>query len=473
MAETFPFRNLRSWLKFLDEKGELVRVTDEADTWGDISAMAFKATRTPNSPGFLFENIKGYPGWRIASMTMFGRQRQAWIVGVDDPNKIVIESAPKLDKRVHPVEVNTGPCKEVKIFGDNIDLSKLPICYTGQYEGIPNITAGISNKRDPETGWQNISVRRYGISGVDTFSEYINPTNQDFHIWGKYRMLNKKMPIAIIIGTDPLGYVVTQTKMPIGVCEYELWGSFTGQPLEVVKCETSDLLVPAEAEIIIEGEIDPHERELDGPFPEFGGYYTTLIWVARVKVKCITMRHDPIYYYLNMGVAPTEGHNIAEPMQGATLYNLLSKQFPGIINVHNHAWYHNIIQVDKRVAKAWPQFAQAIGVAVKTYVPYANITFIVDDDFGEDLSNYYELLNALHYKFAATKDLTVLHRTVGDALNPVEPWVGRIGWMDYCVFDLTEKMPPWDEMYKRGKAIPGSLFMEKTEKELWAKYVKK
>ncbi|TDA67189.1 MAG: UbiD family decarboxylase [Clostridia bacterium] len=471
MAESFPFRSLRSWLQFLEEQGDLVRVQEEVDPNEDITAFAYKGCRVPNSPSFLFENIKGYPGWRIASQTMYDWQRQAWALGISDPANLAREIGPKLDQRVPPIQVSTGPCKEVKFFAEDADLSRIPFCMTGEFEGIPNLTAGISNKQDPETGWQNIAIRRQGISGRHKFSEYINTSNQDFQIWGKWQLQGKKMPVALIIGADPVACMVTQTKMPVGVCEYELWGAFTGQPLEVVKCETSDLLVPAEAEIVIEAEIEPFERELDGPFPEFGGYYTTLAWVAKSNVKCITMRRDPIFYYLGMGLAPTEGHNIAEPMQAATLYNLLCKQFSGIINVHNHGWYHNIVQVDRRISKAWPQMAQAIGNAVKVAIPYANITFVVDDDFGADLTDYYELMNALHYKFAATKDLTVLHRTTGDLLNPIEPWVGRIGWQDYCTFDLTEKMAPWDECYKRGKAIPGRAARKKMEEGLWDKVV--
>jgi 2,5-furandicarboxylate decarboxylase 1 len=473
MAERFPFKSLRHWLKFLEEQNSLIRVTKEVDTDQEIASIAYKAARTQGAPSFLFENIKGYPGWRIASATILSTQRQAWALGADDPANLVRECGPKLDQRVPPIEVSTGPCKEIKFFGEDADLSKIPFCFTGEFEGIPNLTSGISNKKDPETGWQNVAVRRQGISGRSKFSEFIAASQQDFLIWAKYQLQGKKMPVAIAIGADPVAYITSQTKVPVGVCEYELWGAFTGQPLEVVRCETSDLLVPAESEIVIEAEIDPFDRELDGPFPEFGGYYSLVVLVAKSQVKCITMRKDPIFYYMGMGLAPSEGHSMAEPMQAATLYNLLSKQFPGILNVHNHGWYHNIVQVDRKIAKAWPQFAQAVGLAVKTFIPYANLTFVVDDDFGDDLTDYYELLNALHYKFAGTKDLTVMHRTAGDQLNPVEPWVGRLGWADYCIFDLTEKMAPWDEAYKRGKAIPGRAALEKVEKYLWAEAVRR
>jgi UbiD family decarboxylase len=473
MAERFPFKSLRHWLKFLEEQGDLSRVGAEVDTDKDVSALAYKAARTPGAPSFLFENIKGYPGWRIATGTLFGARRQAWALGVEHPANLVRECGHKLDQRVPPIQVSSGPCKEIKFFGEDLDLSKIPFCFTGEFEGVPNLTAGITNNKDPETGWQNVAARRYGISGRSKFSELISVGQQDFLIWSKYQIQGKKMPVAIIIGADPVAYMIAETKMPIGVCEYDIWSAFTGQPLELVRCETSDLLVPAEAEIVIEAEVDPFERELDGPFPDFGGYYSILVQTARAEVKCITMRKDPILYYFGMGLAPSEGHSFAEAMQAASVYNRLTKQFPGIINVHNHGWYHMVVQVDRRIAKAWAQFAQAVGVAVNTYCPTLHATFVVDQDFGENLADYYELLNALHYKFAGTKDLTVLPAAAGDMLNPVEPWVGRLGWTDYCIFDLTEKMAPWDEAYKRGKAVPGRAALEKVEKSLWGELVRR
>jgi len=281
----FPFRSLREWLNFLEEKGDLVKNREEVDLREEISAIAKKIIMTNNSP-ILHENVRGYPGWRIANSTFLGLHRKAWVLGVGRET-ILKEVSQKLDMRVSPIEVSTGPCKEIKIFGDEVDLTMLPIPFTGAFEGTPNITAGMSNIRDLDTGWQNIAVRRFGLKGKRTLSEFINPGNQDFAIWANYRRAKKKMPIAIIIGADPCAYLVSQTKQPPGVCEYDLWGAFTGEPLEVVKCETSDLLVPATAEIVLEGEVDPEARELDGPFPEFMGYYTTIASVAQVKINAI------------------------------------------------------------------------------------------------------------------------------------------------------------------------------------------
>ncbi|TDA65513.1 MAG: UbiD family decarboxylase [Clostridia bacterium] len=467
VAKEFPFRSMRDWLEYLDDHNDLVRVDTEVSTVEDIAAFDYHSVRTPGNPCFLFENVKGYPGWRIASNVHYGRRRQAAILGIDDVSHLAREVGLRLDKRVSPMEVSTGPCKEVKIFGDDIDLTRIPFCIGGEYEGTPNLTAGLSNKMDPDTGWQNIAIRREGIAGPRTFSEQLVQAQQDFQIWAKYQMRGEKMPVAYAIGVDPLSYMISQTKMPPGVCEYDLWGAFTGQPLEVVKCETSDLLVPAQAEIVIEAEIDPLAEELDGPFPEFAGYYVPLTWTARAEVKCITMRRDPIFYYMAMGLAPNEGLDMAIPMQAGTLYNVLSKQLPGIINVHEQAHAIYIVQVQKAISKTIPQFAQLVGQAVKVAIPYACATLVVDDDFGEDLENYFELVNYMYNHFVATKDLVVIPGALGSTCNAAEFYAGGIGRYDYYVMDLTEKMPPWDEGYKRGKAIPGKGALARVEKELW------
>ncbi len=463
----FPFRSLREWLNFLEEKGDLVKNREEVDLREEISAIAKKIIMTNNSP-ILHENVRGYPGWRIANSTFLGLHRKAWVLGVGRET-ILKEVSQKLDMRVSPIEVSTGPCKEIKIFGDEVDLTMLPIPFTGAFEGTPNITAGMSNIRDLDTGWQNIAVRRFGLKGKRTLSEFINPGNQDFAIWANYRRAKKKMPIAIIIGADPCAYLVSQTKQPPGVCEYDLWGAFTGEPLEVVKCETSDLLVPATAEIVLEGEVDPEARELDGPFPEFMGYYTTIASVAQVKINAITMRKNPIFYYLGMGWAPTEGHEIGSLMLSISTYRELSKVFPGILDVYCHGWLYMVIRVEKEIAKNWVGYAKQVANVAKNLCKHdLKICVVVDEDV-EDPSDYYQVVNAILNKFQATKDLTIAHRTLGCLLDPSEPWSGSWGWTDFMIMDCTEKPSPWDEGYKRGKAIPSPKSMQRVE-EKWDKY---
>jgi len=463
----FPFRDAEEWINFLESKGHLIRNDTEVELRGDISAISSRACR-PDIPAILHQNIKGYPGWRILCNTFVGRQRQAWALGIDVEN-FLSDIAKKMDMRVPPMEVSTAPCKEIKLFGDEVDLTKIPIPFTGEHEGTPNITAGVSNVRDMDTGWQNIAVRRFGLKGKRKLSEFINVTQQDYAIWGKYRIQKKKMPIAITLCPDPITYLVSQIKVPVGVCEYELWGAFTGMPLEVVRCETSELLVPASAQVVIEGEIDPMDRELDGPFPELYGYYTTIAAVAKVDVKCITMRKNPIFYYINCGWPPTEGHEIGGMMTSISEYSHLTKLFPGILDVNPHRWNQiSIIKVDGRISKNWPQFALQIATEVKNHGFAVKGVIVVDQDV-EDIFDLYQVMDAMVGKFQAGKDFFILPRMPGTTLDPSEPWGGRWGWTDFFVMDCTDKPTPWDEGYKRGKGLPPSDAMEKVIKN-WERY---
>ncbi len=469
----FPFMSMREWLEYLEEQNQLAHIHNEVDLRGEVAALARRINILGNSgkeaPALLFDNIRGYPGWRIATNTFASHERMALCLGAD-PDNFLGDVTVGLDKRVPPMHVNTGPCKEVIIKGDDIDLVKLPVPFVGLNEGTPSLTAAMSIKKDLATGWQNVAIRRLGIKGKNILSEFINPAQQDFQIWAKYRKKKEPMPVAYVISPDPTTYIVSQTKQPRGVCELDLFGVFTGAPLELVQCETNDIMVPATAEIIIEGYVLPDEREIDGPFPEHVGYYSPIASVGRVHVTCITMREDPIFYFLDMGMPPTEGHNIGNIMQSVSLFQELSKKFPGILDVYVHVWVGPIvIKVKKEVAKSWPNFASYVAHLAKFKVAFFIKMVIVVDDDVEDIRDYRQVWNAIMSKFQASKDATIIPRTVATLLDASEPWAGQWGWQDFFYLDCTEPGEPFDEGFKRGIARPTKESVEKVMQE-WEKY---
>ena len=146
----FPFKSLRAWLDFLEEKGLLVHNKEEVDIKGDISAIARKLSQIGNkrgsSPAVVHENVRGYPGWRVATSTLNTYEQFAMALG-EEKEGLLEAIAPRLDVRVPPMQVSTGPCKQIKMIGDEVDLLKIPHPFTGAYDGIPNITAGMSGGR--------------------------------------------------------------------------------------------------------------------------------------------------------------------------------------------------------------------------------------------------------------------------------------------------------------------------------------
>jgi len=468
----FPFRSMRDWIDFLKEQGQLIENKEEVDLRGEVAAISRKIALN-SGPAVLHTAVKGYPGWRIFSDGLTTRQRAAWALGVSSEG-IVTNLANRMTRleKQKPVLVKDGPCKELRFFGDQVDLIKLPIAFTGEYDIPPFITAGISNIRDPETGWQNTGIRRFQLKGKSHLNNLVLPFQHEGIIYGKYIKKSQSAPIAIVIGADPLYNLISLMPAPDQVDEMDTWGAFAGTPLEVVKCETSDLLVPATAEIVIEGEMDPKERALEGPFSEFTGFYSGLRMLPVIHVKCVTMRRDCIYQNMYMAVPTSEAHNMGHLMNEVELLRQIKEFVPEVKDVAIlSSWgMMTAISVDKKAKARKPGLVNKIAVTVKTVKasPFVKNVIVVDDDV--DAHNVHEILWCMSVKFQGQKDILVIPDFPGTILDPSEPYLGKgPGVTSYTVFDCTEKPPPYDEAYKRGVAQPKENYRKLVE-EKWGLY---
>ena len=467
---SFPFRSLREWIDFLNGQGDLVRHQEAVDLQGEIAAVARKIAAMDGS-AVLHENIKNYPGWRVFSDGLTTRRRQLWALNVQakERTRFILDNLGKAVHTQQPVVSENGPCKDIKLFGTDIDLLQFPIAFTGEYEPTPYITAGISFINDPETGWTNAGIRRFQVISKDQLCDLVLPFQHEAVIFHKYKQQRRPMPIAIVIGTDPLTCLASLMPAPEQFDEMNYWGAFTGEPLQVVKCETSDLLVPATAEIIIEGEIDPDKRVLEGPFAEFPGYYSGNRMCPVIQVKAITMRQNPIYQYMYMGKPPSEGHSIGHLLYELELYRQLKPIVPEIVDVGVLSTWTltTAVSISKNARQRTPGLEKRLGMAVKSVKAGFMVKnlFIVDDDV--DVHNTHDVLWSFSVKFQPAKDITVVQDVPGIYLDPSEPWVGHgskySGHSSYAIFDCTEKMPPYDEGYQRGLAMPEAEAIERVE----------
>jgi UbiD family decarboxylase len=468
----FPFRSLRDWIDFLKEKGQLVENDQEVDLNGEVAAISRKIALT-GGPAVLHHNIKGFPGWRIFSDGLTTRQRTAWALGLPEEG-IIGNLARKLGQldRKKPAVVEGGPCKELKFIGDDIDLAKLPIPFTGEYDNPPFMTAGNSNIRSPETGWQNTGIRRFQIHGKDRLSNLVLPFQHEGIIFSEYIKRGEPAPVAVVVGGDPLYTLVGMIPAPDQVDEMETWGAFAGEPLEVVKCETSDVLVPATAELVIEGEMDPKERILEGPFSEFTGFYSGLRYMPVIHVKCVTMRKDCIYQNMYMGVPTSEAHNAGHMMTEVAILRDLKQLVPEVTDyaVLSSWGMMSAISIDKKARAKKPGLVKKVALATKAIKAstFVKNVIIVDDDM--DPHNVHDVLWCMSVKFQGQKDIMVIPDFPGTILDPSEPYLGKgPGTTSYTVFDCTEKPPPYDEAYKRGVAQPTETFRKMVD-EKWGQY---
>lgn len=451
----FPFLSLRDWCSFLEDQGELRRVGVPVNLRSDLGYIS-KTIAQQNGPAITYENIEGYPGWRIFSDGLTTLRRKAWALGLPESDlsrriaEVLIGQPP-----VKPAVVSTGPCKEIKVFGSEVDLTDLPIPYTGAYDNPPYITAGISIIQDLESSWVNVAVRRFQLKGKAKLCDLAVPSQHEGRIFARYVQAHKPMPIAIVIGADPLFYLISQLPADDGVSEWDYWGAFAGRPLTLVKCETNDLLVPAEAEIVIEGTIAPEVREFEGPFCEFPGYYSGCYYLPVVQVQAITMRADPIYYYMYMGKEPSEGHSMADLMYSGQIVKQLRALVPEVrdVNVLSTWSFTTAVSIDKKAKR--PGLVTKVGMALKAVKGGATVKNIMVFDDDVNIHDLKDVLWAFSVRFQPARDIFIIPETLTTPLDPSTPSLGKgPGVTSVAIYDCTEPGPPFDEPYKRQVAVP-------------------
>lgn len=290
------YRDLREYLDLLEEAGLLRRVTEEVDLEHEIGALcAYGLER--HGPALYFENIKGYKGKPLVSNIISTVEQLALAFNTEpDPDRIYERIVDGHKNRIPSVVLETGPCKEEKFFGDEVDLYELPTPVWHELDGGAYIgtAAGVID-RDPDTGILNMGTYRCMIVDRKTLAI----TGQIFPRILKNEARGQKTQVAVAIGMDPLLTLASGSPVAVdenGYMEFEAAGAWRGAPTELVKCETSDLLVPAHAEYIIEGELYPGERTVEGPHGEAGGFYGQNLEAGVIHVTCITHRHNPINY---------------------------------------------------------------------------------------------------------------------------------------------------------------------------------
>ena len=478
MKDRFPFRDLRERLAFCDDAGMLIRNTDEI-TRQEISALSYMVAREkdPLHPGLLEENIKGWPGWRFAHNTFDTREKLSLACGTT-LDRVYVELTAKMWTGVPPIEVGTGPCKELKFTGDEVDLTMIPVMLSGEFDSTPHFLSNLLNNRDPETGWQNLANRRIHLKGKNRGVIDLVPGQQDSVIFMKYAMMGKPMPCITMNGVEPLTYICCALKAPAGFAELEFWGAVTGRPLEVVASEThKEIYTPSHAEIVLEGDVHPWERELEGPFSEYMGYYCPLAVRIVNRITTVTMREDPIYYQFYFGVTPSEGDAIGSFVSELAAFKDLRDKLGPLVTAVRALDYGvgMIIQVDKNVIKGIPGIHKHTAPLARiTMGPAWNhVAWIVDTD--TNIWDDRDILRAMCHKMMGDKDIDFIRYSADSRLHPAARWEFPEDDTLCCftIMDCTEPPPPHDMWYRRGQALPPRAALEEMEKKYPNIYKKK
>ncbi len=319
------FRDLREFVDLLQREGELLTVPEELSPNQEITAAIRevdkrkgKALRLPQISGYPFSLVGNLLGHRRRVELAFGK-----------PQDLLALYAERRKQLIPPKLVNDGPVKEV-VHSQHIDIPNLaPVLTHHEGDVGPYLTSAIAVARDPETGKLSCGIHRVQIKGGDRIGILLNnpPIAAFFH---KAEANNKPLPIAFVIGCDPLTLLSSVIRAPDGE-KFAMGGGLASRPIEMVRCVTSDLEVPAHAELVLEGEILPGVRETEGPFGESSGYYLTFECPVG-RITAVTHRKDPIYHAL----VPFSGEDstLSEFLWEAENFPQLKQKFPSLVRIH-------------------------------------------------------------------------------------------------------------------------------------------
>jgi 4-hydroxy-3-polyprenylbenzoate decarboxylase/2,5-furandicarboxylate decarboxylase 1 len=409
---TMPYQDFRQFLDVLRQQGELVDINRPIalDDVGKALKQAYKQGRPAvsfNDNGTEFPLVCG----------VYSSRNQALLAFQSDEKSILQKVLDGLDNPVAPTMTNgSAPCHEVVITGDDIDIRQFPIPTYSPKDGGPYITPGIVVSKDPETGVPDIGHYRFLILGKDKVSFSAQP----FHRFGKNLAKCQKMGIkpkaALVIGVDPILAYTCQVQVPDTTNDWEVAGGLRGAPVELTRCKTCDVEVPATAEVVIEFEVDMDNLVMEGPLGEYTGYYTPATMKPVARITAITHRKKPIFQGLLTGKPVTENHILKQIPFEASFLKTLKRQFPTIDSVSVRASagvsFYVVISMTQRFAG---EARQVILSAMSSNIRPKWVT-IVDPDI--DVHSSAEVEWAMAFRVQPHKDVII----VGDIpAGPSDP----------------------------------------------------
>ena len=421
------YADLREYIARLEKEGELKRIKTEVNWDLELGAIMRKANDL-RKPALLFENIKGYSSDRtiLANMVattkpnVFGRVCLALELPLDTPApEIIDEIVRRFDNPIKPVLATKSPCKENIITRDDeIDIFQWPVPRFRSFDGGRYIgTWHIDVTKDPDTGWVNWGMYRHQALDSRTIGWMANPGQHGPGMYyRKYEAKGEAMPMAIVLGTDPACSLAAMSLVPANVNEADLAGGLRGKPVELVKCETIDLEVPASAEIVLEGEVLPRERRPEGPFGEYTGYFASDEAPRPVfRVRCITHRNNAILPVSTPGKPFDDTTFVYSLCGSAALSQELRKQgFPFKSVYLTPSMMAVIISVDE----TYPGYIHTISSAIwasKVGI-YRPVIVAVGGDV--DVTNMDEVMWALTTRVHPVRDIHVKKRAPSHSIFP-------------------------------------------------------
>ncbi len=471
------YKDLREYIQVLEETKNLVRIRREINKDTELMPLVrwqYRGLAEEERKAFLFEKVFDVKGkqYNIPVLTgCYAGTKKIYSLGMKcNPNEIMEKWSKAQANPIEPKLIERGPVQEVIYAGDKLleqgglDEFPVPISTPG-FDNGPYLTAPFWVSKDPETGIPNIGTYRTMIKSQTRVGIFCQQPSHMRQHWQKCKDRGLKvLQAAIVLGATPNIAYCSVAKIPFGTSEYAIAGGIAGEPIPVVKCKTSDLVVPATAEIVIEGEIPTDYLEREGPFGEHTGYISGEFYNLFMNVTCITHRKNPIYAAFFSQFPPSESSVLRGVAADAVYYKFLRYEcnIPTVLGVHwnqevgSNQWC--VIKM-KRSNEAQPW--QAL-LAASAYEPrVGKIIIVVDEDI--DIYDSDSVIWALCYRMQPDRDTRIvpgkLHITDPSVAPEVEGRSERVPGSSLLI-NATRKWP------YPPTALPAKEFMERA-REIW------
>tara|TARA_R110001583_G_scaffold21499_2_gene81696 strand:- start:923 stop:2404 length:1482 start_codon:yes stop_codon:yes gene_type:complete len=455
------YKDLRDFIEALEARGELIRITTEVDPHLEMTEICDRTLRG-GGPALLFENPKGFAMPVLANL--FGTpKRVALGMGQDEvsqlrevgkllaflkepePPKGMKDAWQKLPifkqvMNMGPKLVKQAACQTHVFHGSDVDLTRLPIqtCWPGDV--APLVTWPLVITKGPEKERQNLGIYRQQLLGPNKLiMRWLSHRGGalDFREWQQAHP-GERFPVSVALGADPATILAAVTPVPDTLSEYAFAGLLRGEKTELVKCLTNDLQVPASAEIILEGYIEPGEMAEEGPFGDHTGYYNEVESFPVFTVTCLTHRNKPIYHSTYTGRPPDEPAVLGVALNEVFI-PILQKQYPEIVDFYLPPEGCSYRLAVVTIKKQYPGHAKRVMMGVWSFLRqfmYTKFVIVTDDDVNA--RDWNDVIWAMTTRMDPARDTVFIENTPIDYLDfasPVPCLGSKMG------FDATNKMP--------------------------------
>ncbi|MDV6327669.1 4-hydroxy-3-polyprenylbenzoate decarboxylase [Idiomarina sp. Sol25] len=480
------YQDLRDFIALLEERGELKRIQQEIDPYLEITEISDRTLKA-QGPALLFENVKGHDMPVLANL--FGTpdrvalgMGQESVTALRDVGKLLaflkepeppkgfrdaLNLLPKYKKvlSMSPKSIKKAPCQQVVMSGDDVDLTKLPIQHCWPGDVAPLVTWGLTVTRGPHKERQNLGIYRQQLLGPNKLiMRWLSHRGGalDFQDWCQQHP-GEKFPVSVALGADPATILGAVTPVPDSLSEYAFAGLLRDSKTEVTQCLSNDLQVPAHAEIILEGYIEPGEMAPEGPYGDHTGYYNEVDEFPVFTVTHVTHRKDPIYHSTYTGRPPDEPAVLGVALNEVFI-PLLQKQFPEIVDFYLPPEGCSYRLAVVTMKKQYPGHAKRVMMGVWSFLRqfmYTKFVIVCDDDVNA--RDWKDVIWAMTTRMDPARDTTLVENTPIDYLDFASPVSGLGSKMG---MDATNKWPGETDR-EWGEPIVMSDEVKQRVDELW------